>query len=150
MINTYSRAYKEVLVLLKYYLTEEDYNKIPKEKIKFFEKNADNNYNYKIDETKSYEKQQVSQKANSIIVSLYRDYFTNDEEKKKLEEILKLNDLKVNKIKAENIKNVKNKFEIKEEGKEKNDEDLHPIEKKENIFQKIWDRIKGMCNKKRR
>ena len=146
MIITYSMAYKEVLVLLKYYLKEEEYNKIPKDKIEFFEKNADKNYRYEIDKNKSYEEQQISQKANSIIVSLYRDYFTNDEEKKKLDEILNLNDLKAKKIKAESQNKNRTKLEIKEDGEDIK-EKLQLIEKKENIFQKIWDKLRKISKR---
>ena len=38
----YANAYSEVLEIIKY-ISEEDYNKIPKSKIKCFEKNANPN-----------------------------------------------------------------------------------------------------------
>ena len=41
MIDTYSRACTEVLIILKYYLSKAEFDKIPKEKIEFFEKNKD-------------------------------------------------------------------------------------------------------------
>ena len=40
MNNTYRRAYTELLEILKY-LPQEEYEKIPKEKIEFYEKNKD-------------------------------------------------------------------------------------------------------------
>lgn len=150
MINTYPQAYKEVLILLKYYLKEEDYNKIPKEKIEFFEKNADKNYSYEIDKTKKYEEQKRSRKTNSIIVTLYRDYFTTDEEKKTLEKILKLNELKVKNMKKEMTEKVQNELKIEEEKivTKETKEDLHPIEKNVNIFKRIWSYFRRICGGK--
>ena len=42
--NTYARAYTEILEIIKYF-TKEEYAKIPKEKIEFYRKNMDTNYN---------------------------------------------------------------------------------------------------------
>ena len=43
MSNNYAKAYKELLEIIKHFPLEE-YNKIPKEKIKFYEENMDKNY----------------------------------------------------------------------------------------------------------
>ena len=48
MENTYEKAYVEILEILKY-IPMREYNKIPKERIEFFEKNKDKNYQYKYD-----------------------------------------------------------------------------------------------------
>ena len=45
MNNTYSLSYVEVLEILKH-IPKEDYEKIPKEKIEFYENNKDKNYIY--------------------------------------------------------------------------------------------------------
>ena len=151
MNNTYPMAYTEVLTLLKYYLKEEDYNKIPKEKIEFFEKNADSEYKYRIDKSKPYAKQNISKKANSIIVSLYRDYFVTHEEKRILDQILVLNDLNQKKIQAYedginnkeklvvSIKEEKREEEIKENKKEETA--LVSVEK-ESLWMKIINKIR--------
>ena len=48
MINTiYAKAYTEVLEIIKHF-PEEEYNKIPKEKIEFYKANRDKNYNFTI------------------------------------------------------------------------------------------------------
>lgn len=148
MNNTYSMAYTEVLTLLKYYLKEEDYNKIPKEKIEFFEKNADAEYKYRIDKSKPYAKQNISKKANSIIVSLYRDYFVTEEEKRILDQILVLNDLNQKKIMAyeEEIINkekieLNNKENLEENKKEEQQTALVKVEE-ESIWMKIINKIK--------
>lgn len=46
MNNTYSKAYTEVLEIINHF-SEEEYKKIPKEKIDFFEENKDKDYNFK-------------------------------------------------------------------------------------------------------
>lgn len=99
MIDSYSRACTEVLIILKYYLSKSEFDKIPKEKIEFFEKNKDKNYDYKIDKNLPLEKQNISEMTNSIIITLYRDYFATDNQKEILKEILILNDAKIEKQK---------------------------------------------------
>jgi len=90
--------YEEALTIMKYYLTEEDYEKIPKEKIEFYEENSDKNYDYDIDKNKTFFEQNISRKANSIIVSLYREYFLKEDEKKILDQVLALNESNLKKI----------------------------------------------------
>lgn len=91
MNRTYSIAYTEILEILKY-LPKDEYNKIPKEKIDFFEKNKDNNYVCKFDVSKSLEEQNISPKANTIIVSLFMDYFANSDQKEQIKNILNQNE----------------------------------------------------------
>lgn len=102
MIDTYSRACTEVVVILKNYLSKAEFAKIPKEKIEFFEKNQDLNYDYKIDKNLPFQKQNISEMANSIIITLYRDYFATDQQKQTLNRILILNDTKREKQKKIN------------------------------------------------
>lgn len=109
MIDTYSRACTEVLIILKYYLSKTEFDKIPKEKIEFFEKNKDKDYNYQIDKNVPLEKQTISEMANSIIITLYRDYFATEKQKEILNKILILNDTK--KEKQKKIKYEQNIFE---------------------------------------
>lgn len=105
MIITYEMAFTEVLVLLNNYLSIYELNKIPKEIIFFFEKYRDKNYIFKIDKDIPLNKQNISEKANTIIVILYRDYLTNEKQKKALKQILKLNDKKKRQDTKEIIKN---------------------------------------------
>ena len=48
MGNNYEKAYTEILEILKY-IPKEEYERIPKEKILFFEENCDKNYEFKFD-----------------------------------------------------------------------------------------------------
>ena len=97
MTVTYSMACTEVLAILQYYLSESELNKIPKEKIDFLENNKDQNYKYEINKNLPLERQNISEVANSIIITLYRDYFANERQKKTLNEILIFNDKKIEK-----------------------------------------------------
>lgn len=94
MINTiYAKAYTEVLEIIKHF-PEEEYNKIPKEKIEFYKDNKDNDYVFVINPEIDLSEQNISPEANAIIVNLFRDYFATEEQKVKIKEILDLNQKK--------------------------------------------------------
>ena len=76
----YANAYTEVLDILKY-ISKEDYEKIPKSKIKVFEENSNKNYNFTYDESKTLEEQNVSEITKMIIAILCRDYWTTNEQR---------------------------------------------------------------------
>ena len=136
--QTNSIIYTEALTILKYYLKEEDYNKIPKDKIEFFEKSSDSEYKYKIDKTKPFVEQNISRRANTIIVYLYREYFANEEEKRILDQILNLNETNQKKILA---------YEEAVVNKEKEETALVKIEE-DSLFIKIINKIRRMLLKK--
>ena len=101
MINsTYSRAYTEVLEILKYF-PEEEYAKIPEEKIEFYKNNMDKDYIFTINPEIDLAEQNISPEANAIIVNLFRDYFATEEQKVKIKEILDLNQKKEEQEKRE-------------------------------------------------
>ena len=101
MINTiYAKAYTEVLEIIKHF-PEEEYNKIPKEKIEFYKGNRDKNYNFTINPEIDLSEQNISSEANAIIVNLFRDYFATEEQKVKIKEILDLNQKKEEQEKRE-------------------------------------------------
>lgn len=86
----YRRAYTEVIEVLNN-LSPEEYNKIPKEKIKFYTINSDKNYKFVINPYIPIERQKLSKEANAILVSLFLDYFVNDKQRKGLQEMLEKN-----------------------------------------------------------
>lgn len=94
MNKKYRNAISEVIAVLKYYLKPEELEKIPQEKIKWLYENANKNYCFEIDEKKPLEEQNLSQEANTIIVSIYREYFLDKEKIPILDKILELNELK--------------------------------------------------------
>lgn len=87
MINTYNKAYTEVLEILKH-LPIEEYSKIPQNKINFYKSNADKNYNYIINPNIDLSKQYISKEANAILVTLFRDYFATEKQKETLNKLL--------------------------------------------------------------
>lgn len=79
----YANAYREVLEILKY-LTPEDYDKIPKEKIEVFETCANKDYTFNYDPDKTLQEQNVSKTARTIIGILFRDYWATEEQREKI------------------------------------------------------------------
>ena len=153
MITTYEMAYVEVLALLRNYLSELEFNKIPKEKIDFFEKYKDRNYTFEINKELPIEKQDISEKANAILVILYRDYFADEQQKEALKRTLELND----KIKEKNKKNEVEQYNILfEKKKAKNiierenqtDETSLVVIKKEKWYKKLFEFLNNIFIKK--
>lgn len=97
---TYAKAYTEVLEILNHF-PEEEYDRIPIEKIEFYRKNMDKEYNFTINPEIDFEEQNISKEANAIIVNLFKEYFATDEQKVKIEEILKINQEKEEQQKRE-------------------------------------------------
>lgn len=79
----YANAYTEVLEILKY-ISVEDYNKIPKQKIELFETNANNDYHFSYTPEKTLNEQNVSKIAKGIIAIFFRDYWATDIQKEKI------------------------------------------------------------------
>lgn len=96
--NTYACSYTEVLEILKH-IPKEQYDKIPKEKIEYYEKNKDNEYICIFNESTDID--MISRKAKSILINLYKNYIAGNQEKQKIEEKLRLNEIKQELEKAE-------------------------------------------------
>ncbi len=145
--DKYAKAYTEVLEILRY-LPRNEYNKIAIERIKFFEANKDISYKFKIDPDMPLDKQNISIEANSIIIVLFRDYFATENQKEKLNVILKQNEYKY----QEDIRNKYNPDNIFKDRKNKNLNVIEntnlPIEVKENnFFTKFITYIKNLFRK---
>lgn len=83
MNDTYECSYVEVLEILKH-IPKEECDKIPKELIEFFEEHKDKSYRY----IYNLVSPKTLRKTDAIIVSLYKDYIANDDEKKQIEKRL--------------------------------------------------------------
>lgn len=79
----YANAYSEVLEILKY-VSQEDFNKIPKERIELFKTNCNKNYGIEYNPQKTLDEQNISKKAKTIIAILYRDYWATDLQREKI------------------------------------------------------------------
>ena len=113
----YSIAYSEVLEILKH-ISKEDYEKIPKSKIELYKTNANKDYVFNYNPTKTLDEQNVSKIAKGIIAILFRDYWATPEQREKI--IRKQNNdriqIKIEKTKKYNP-DVFKKNNDKEEGK---------------------------------
>ena len=88
--NLYAKACTEVLEILSHF-SEEDFSRIPSDKIDFLKQNCDRDYDYKIDPEVDLDKQYISEEANAIIIGLYREYFATEHQRNVLDDILKHN-----------------------------------------------------------
>ena len=149
----YANAYTEVLDILKY-ISKEDYEKIPKSKIKVFEENSNKNYSFTYDENKTLDEQNVSEIAKAIIAILFRDYWATKEQRyiiiKKQQEI---RDQKQKELMAkfEQNKNISEKDLKKVNVASDLDIDIDYARgtnletyKEENIFKRIISKIRGI------
>lgn len=113
MINIeYANAYSEVLEILKY-ISQEDYNKIPKEQIRLFEKNANLQHNFSYNPLKTLEEQNVLRITKGIIAILFIDYWSTDIQRDKIiakqkYNMMKLEEEKREKYNPDNIFNIDN------------------------------------------
>lgn len=142
----YANAYSEVLEILKY-IPLEDYNKIPKNKIELFRTNANNDYSFTYNPSKTLEEQEVSKIAKGIIAILFRDYWATEQQRNKIitkqnYDRIKFEEEKKSKYNPDNI--FKNKIEKNIENTNNN---LQMIEyKKESLFNKIKKFLFGIFN----
>lgn len=141
MNSNYAKAYVEVLEILKY-LPEEEYEKIPKEKIQFYRDNCDQKYSFDFNISKPLDEQVFLKETNIIIVTLFRDYFATSKQKEKLQKILLINEEKYQDElrKKYNPDDIFKKEEKVEENKHEECVQLVEI-KEENLLQTIFKKI---------
>lgn len=100
MNNNYSKAYVEVLEILKY-IPKEDLEKIPQDILQTLKKSANKNYIFKINKELPFEKQVLMEETQAILANFFRDYWATDfqREQIKLKEKQDEQELEKNKIK---------------------------------------------------
>ena len=150
MINKeYSMAYKEVIEILKY-VPDEDVAKIPQEKIDFYKKHMDNEYDYKIDETKDFSEQTISETTEAILACIFRDYWATPYQReriltKKKYDLEKLEEEKREKYNPDNIFKKNDDNENFPSNNELYENTTLPIEvKKEKFYEKIINFFKNL------
>ena len=79
----YANAYSEVLEILKF-ISKEDYEKIPANKIELFKLNSNKEYEFIYDPKKTLDEQNVSKRARAIIGILFRDYWATEVQREKI------------------------------------------------------------------
>ena len=158
MEDNYSKAYKEIVEILKY-VPEESVNKIPQEMRKMFEMEQSETYNFQIDTKRSFEEQELLEETKAILANIYRDYWATDYQKAKIvqKENQDREELEKQKIEKYNPNDIfKNRSittdddRINQNVQEKLDEDYNkhlPIEvQKQNIFQRLLIFIKKLIS----
>ena len=69
MTEIYRNAFAEVYEIISY-LEESDYNKIPREIISVIEKNRNQDYEYFLDESISFEEQEMLPETKAILYAI--------------------------------------------------------------------------------
>lgn len=144
----YANAYSEVLEILKY-IPIKDYNKIPKNKIELFEKNANDEHRFIYNPNKTLEEQNVTKRAKAIIAILFRDYWANEIQREKIIKKQNYDRIKLEEEKRQNY-NPNNIFKNKEiKSIENPTSDIFSmIEYKESDFKRFLDKVKSIFVKK--
>lgn len=111
-----SKAYVETIELLKYFSIEQ-VKKIPETKLKVFLKFKDENYSYKVDETKSFFEQDMMPETKAIFTILFEDYWATEEQRnvlkqKEREAFKELEDKKRNLYNPDNLFKKENVNEV--------------------------------------
>ena len=83
MDDTYEKAYTEVIELLRFF-PRESVEKIPKERLKLYIDKMDKSYHYKVDKSKTFEQQQMSEKTKAIFANIFRDYWATDYQRERI------------------------------------------------------------------
>ena len=144
----YANAYSEVLEILKY-IPIKDYNKIPKNKIELFEKNANDEHRFIYNPNKTLEEQNVTKRAKAIIAILFRDYWANEIQREKIIKKQNYDRIKLEEEKRQNY-NPNNIFKNKEIKSIENptSDIVSMIEYKESAFKRFLDKVKSIFVKK--
>lgn len=143
----YANAYSEVLEILKY-ISKEDYDKIPKNKIKMFETNANKNYKFYYNPELTLDEQKVSKRAKAIIAILFRDYWATQEQKIKIikkqnYDLEKIENEKREKYKTDNIFKTNKNMEKTVQ----NLEQKEIVQYKKSFFAKIKEKLKKLLKR---
>ena len=133
MEDKYPKAYKEVDEILKH-MPSESVEKIPETFRKMFKEKMDFNYDFKLDESVEFEKQELLDETKAILANFYRDYWASEEERneiieKEKIELKKIEEEKREKYNPDDLFKNKNKKDNINEFKEGNNEDNESINK---------------------
>ena len=144
----FSNAYSEVLEILKY-ISKEDYNKIPKQKIDLFKANSNKEYSFIYNPEKTLDEQNVSKLSKTIIAILFRDYWATDSQREKIVSNENYARFQIEKQKADvyNLDNIFNtKKTVQAENLDQNEtekETIEIVEYKQGFIAKILKKIKA-------
>ena len=159
MEDNYSKAYKEIVEILKY-VPEESVNKIPKEMRDMFEAEQLKTYDFQIDTEKAFEEQELLKETKAILANIFRDYWATDYQKARIIEKENQDREEWERKKREkynpndifkNINTSTNNDDISQNIQEQLNEEYNkslPMEvQKQNIFQRLLSFIKKLVLK---
>ena len=141
----------EVDVILNY-LSQENYQKIPKEIIQAIKENMDKDYIWEYDKSKELEDQDVSRDTIAFLSYINMEYLLDEKQKEYMEKMYESNERKLEEEKAKQY-SVDDIFKRKSIEKEQiiNTEETQEnalVVYKENFFKKIFTKIKNFFNLK--
>lgn len=142
-----SDALFEVIEILKN-VSEDDYNKIPEEKIEMMHTYANKKCEFKYNPNKTMDEQGVSEEAKAIIALFFRDYWASEKQRSKMlarqkSDLRIIEEEKIQKYDPNNIFNNKKEDTVNEEA-ESNTALVVSDTNNEKWFRKIINKIKGI------
>ena len=151
MIDNYTKAYKEVIEILKY-VPKESVDKIPEKTINMYKVKMDENWDFKVDINKPFEEQDLLEETKAIFANIFRDYWATSEQRERIEarekyELEKIEEEKREKYNPNEVfKN--DKFHEVDKNVENNEKNL-PIEvKRDKFFERLLNFLKKFFFKK--
>ena len=138
-MTKYKNAYTEVYEIIKQ-LDEEEYNKIPSEVIKAIEENRNTEYEFEVDEELELKEQELLPETKAILFNIFRDYLSTPEQKEKIIKMQAEERLKNEQKKAKQYNS--DLFANKQKVQSVEREHIELIEYKENIFKRIFNKIR--------
>ena len=122
-------------------LPQDDLSKIPEDIREMIKDNKNKEYEWKFDKEKELKDQELNRDTIVILSYLNMKYLLNKEQKELMGKIYKLNEVKAEKIKEEKYK-ADDLF--KDNNIETDNQNTQMILYKENIFMKLFKRIKNL------
>lgn len=137
-----SCAYKEIYEILKIF-PKELVDRIPKYKLDYIKQNMDESYEYNITK-ETFDGKTMLDETAAILAILFRDYWATEKQKNKIINYHNTQREKiVNEIKEKyDPENVFKQRRIEQEKIDEKKENLSVVEYKENIFKKLFNKIK--------
>ena len=137
-----SCAYKEIYEILKIF-PKELVDRIPKYKLDYIKQNMDESYEYNITK-ETFDGKTMLDETAAILAILFRDYWATEKQKIKIINYHNTQREKMaNEIKEKyDPENVFKQRRIEQEKIDERKENLSVVEYKENIFKKLFNKIK--------
>ena len=117
--NVFPKVCTEMLEVIKY-IPDSEFDKIESDFIETLYQEHDIFYDFKLDESKKLDEQELLPETYDMMAYVYRKYLCNEDEKEEFKENLFKNPFEVEEIKVEEIKSI-------------------AVEEKKSIFKKIFE-----------